>query len=76
MTVIGHKRAQHLIEAEAFRRIMAGEAPATLDAFAGDLARWLREAHADAAPVAAETIARQIQATWEKRHELIRGGDL
>jgi len=30
----GHKRSQHLIGAEAYRRIMAGGAPATLGAFA------------------------------------------
>lgn len=76
MTAIGHKRAHHLIEGEAFRRIMAGEAPATLDAFARDLALWLTQTHLDAASVAADLIASQIHATWEKRHELIRGGDL
>jgi len=73
---IGHKRAHHLIEAEAFRRIMSGEAPETLDAFARDLALWLRQSHPDAAPVAAESVARQVQETWDKRHDLIRGGDL
>jgi hypothetical protein len=75
-TPVGHKRTQQLIEGEAFRRIMAGEAPATLDAFARDLARWLGEAHPDAAPVTRDSIARLIHATWDKRHEMIRGGDL
>jgi len=27
----GHKRSLHLIEAEAYRRIMTGETPATLN---------------------------------------------
>lgn len=76
MSGIGHKRAHHLIEGEAFRRIVAGEAPAALDVFARDLARWLTEAHPDAAPVAPDIITRLIRDTWDKRHELIRGGDL
>ena len=38
----GHKRSQQLIEAEAYRRIMAGEAPATLVEFAQQLLDWLR----------------------------------
>ena len=75
MTPIGHNRAQKLIEGEAFRRIMAGEAPATLDAFARDLALWLTQAHQVAASLTADDIARQIHNTWDKRHELIRGGD-
>jgi hypothetical protein len=32
----GHKRAQHLIEGDAYRRIMAGEASATLAEFAAN----------------------------------------
>jgi hypothetical protein len=76
MTAIGHKRAHQLIEGEAFRRIMAGLVPATLDAFARDLALWLSQTHPDAAPVTADRIASQIHDTWGKRHEMIRGGDL
>ena len=30
----GHKASQHLIEDEAYRRIMSGEAPETLSDFA------------------------------------------
>jgi len=39
----GHKRSQHLIEAEAYRRIMSGEAPAHLAEFAQQLLDWLSE---------------------------------
>ena len=39
----GHKSTLHLIEAEAYRRIMAGEAPATLAEFAQQLLGWLRQ---------------------------------
>jgi len=76
MTPIGHKRAQKVIEGEAFRRILAGEAPATLDAFARDLALWFSQTHPDAGSATADRIASQIHDTWGKRHELIRGGDL
>jgi hypothetical protein len=76
MTAIGHKRARHLIEGEAFRRIIAGEAPATLDAFARDHVLWLTAAHRNAAPMSEDAVARYIHDTWDKRHELIRGGDL
>lgn len=76
MTAVGHKRAHRLIEGEAFRRIMAGEAPATLDAFARDLALWLSQTHPDSTPIAADRIALQIVDTWGRRHELVRGGDL
>jgi hypothetical protein len=70
----GHKQAQHLIEAEAYRRIMAGEAPATLSDFASDLAAWLHAHYPDAAPTTAAAIERQIEDTWHRRHDMIRGG--
>jgi hypothetical protein len=76
MTAIGHKRARHLIEGEAFRRIMAGQVPPSLDAFARDLSLWLAQTHPDAGSVTADRIASQIHDTWGKRHEMIRGGDL
>lgn len=70
----GHKRSQHLIESEAYRRIMSGAAPATLDEFAQQLLDWLRETYPDAAPIALEMVENQIRETWHRRHELIRGG--
>jgi len=71
----GHKRGQHLIEGEAYRRIMAGGAPATLDAFARELLDWYRASFPEAAPMTPTAIEREIHATWQRRHELIRGGD-
>jgi hypothetical protein len=76
MTGPGHKRAQHLIEGEAFRRIMAGEAPATLDEFAQQLADWLKSAFPDASPIAASEIEDHIRETWHRRHDMIHGGGL
>ena len=42
-TSLGHKRSQHLIEAEAYRQIMSGEAPEILVKFAQQLLDWLRQ---------------------------------
>jgi hypothetical protein len=72
----GHKRSESLIEAEAYRRIMAGEAPATLGEFAQQLSVWSRASHPGAAPMTLTAIAQRIRETWDRRHELILGGEL
>ena len=74
MNAPGHKQSQHLIEAEAYRRIMAGEAPATLAEFAQQLAVWLKASYPDASAGALAVIEDQIRDTWHRRHEMIRGG--
>ena len=74
MSVPGHKRLQHLVEHEAYRRIMAGETPETLSAFAQDLQAWLQQHYPDAAPTTPYAIENQIRETWHRRHDLIRGG--
>ncbi|HWM46682.1 MAG TPA: hypothetical protein VNR11_07195 [Xanthobacteraceae bacterium] len=73
-THTGHKRLQHLVEHEAYRRIMAGEAPETLSEFARELQGWLQRNYPDAAPTTPDAIENQIRETWHRRHELIRGG--
>jgi hypothetical protein len=70
------KRSQKLIEGEAYRRIMAGEAPATLAAFAQQLLDWFCAAYPDAPPTTRSAIEAHIRDTWHRRHELIHGGDL
>ena len=72
----GHKRLQHLIEAEAYRRIMAGDAPATLNEFAQQLLDWLKQSYPEAAPTTLATVENAIRETWHRRHELIQGGEL
>jgi hypothetical protein len=72
--VPGHKASQHLIEAEAYRRIMAGDAPATLAEFARQLLDWFRERHPDASPATPTAVEDWVRETWHRRHELIRGG--
>ncbi len=71
---LGLKRAQHLIEREAFRRIMAGQIPEMLDEFARELAVWLAETHPTAAGIPLTTVERQLEDLWHRRHEMIRGG--
>jgi hypothetical protein len=70
----GHKRAQHLIEGEAYRRIMSGEAPATLAEFAQQLLDWFQSSYPDASPLTRTAVENQISETWHRRHEMIRGG--
>jgi hypothetical protein len=70
----GHKRSEHLIEAEAYRRIMSGEAPATLVEFAQQLLDWLKKSYPEASPTTLATVENQIGETWHHRHDMIRGG--
>ncbi len=70
----GHKTSQHLIEHEAYRRIMAGEAPETLSAFAQQMLEWFRVSYPAAAPMSLHDVENQVRETWHRRHELIRGG--
>lgn len=74
MTSPGHKRSLHLIEAEAYRRIISGEAPTTLVEFAQQLLDWLRQSYPDASPITLATVENEIHETWHRRHDLIRGG--
>ncbi len=73
-TAPGHKSSQHLVEAEAYRRILRGEAPATLDAFARQLLQWLNDTYPGAAPATPHGVENWIRDTWQRRHELIQGG--
>jgi hypothetical protein len=70
----GHKRSLHLIEGEAYRRIMSGEAPATLVEFAQQLLGWLKESYPEASLTTLATVENQIRETWHRRHDMIRGG--
>jgi hypothetical protein len=74
MNAPGLQTALHMIEGEAYRRIMSGMAPDTLGQFAEQLLDWLREAYPGAAPVTQHDVENQIRETWHRRHELIRGG--
>jgi len=71
----GHKASQHLLEGEAYRRIMSGEAPETLSDFAEQLLDWFRQTYPTASPLTVNAVEDQIRDTWHRHHELIRGGD-
>jgi len=70
----GHKQSRHILEAEAYRRIMFGVAPVTLAEFAQQLSIWLRASYPNAAPTTSTAIEEQIRDTWHRRHKLVRGG--
>lgn len=74
MSTPGHRTALHIIDGEAYRRIMSGMAPDTLGRFAEQLLDWLRESYPDAAPITQHDVENQIRETWHRRHDFIRGG--
>jgi hypothetical protein len=74
MSTPGHLTALHIIDGEAYRRIMSGMAPDTLGQFAEQLLDWLRESHPGEAPITQHDVENQIRETWHRRHEFIRGG--
>ncbi len=70
----GQKQVPYLIEGEAYRRIMSGEAPTTLGEFAQQLLDWFQTSYPDASPLTHTAIEDLIRETWHRRHEMIRGG--
>ena len=70
----GHRASEHLVEAEAYRRIMSGAAPETLSEFARQLSDWFRDAYPTALPLVPKEIEQRIRDTWHRRHDMIRGG--
>jgi len=70
----GHKQSEHIIEGEAYRRIMSGEVPATLAEFAQQLSVWFQASYPGVSPPTLTAIENQIRDTWHRRHEMIRGG--
>jgi hypothetical protein len=68
------KTSQHLIESEAYRRIMSGALPERLDQFAQELLGWFRETYPGGSRMTFNTVEDQIRETWHRRHEMIRGG--
>ena len=72
----GHKRSQHLIEAEAYHRIMSGEAPEIIAELAQQLLDWLKLTYPEAAPTTLTGVENAIRETWHRRHDMIHGGEL
>jgi hypothetical protein len=72
---LGHRAVRRLLEAEAYRRVLAGNLPATLSAFAEQLSAWLRASYPTASALPASEIEDAIRDTWHRRHQII-GSDL
>lgn len=67
----GRRKMRRMFEHEAYRRIMVGDAPATLSDFASQLSDWFRKTHPEAPVVPIKFIEATISDTWHRRHELI-----
>lgn len=68
------KTSTHLIESEAYRRIMSGECPESIDEFARQLLAWFLQTYPDVPPATQDIVENRIREIWHRRHELIRGG--
>jgi len=71
----GHRTARRLVEAEAYRRVLVGNLPATLSEFAEQLSAWLKASHPTASAMPANKVEEAIRDTWHRRHDII-GSDL
>ena len=67
----GHRKVRRLFEGEAYRRIVAGDAPATLSEFAVQLSAWFKEAYPAARAAPISFIEATIRDTWHRRHQVI-----
>lgn len=70
----GHKQSRRLVEHEAYRRIMTGQAPERLSQLAQEILGWFRETHAGAPAMTLNEVEDHIREIWRRRHEFIRGG--
>ncbi len=68
---LGRRTARHLIEAEAYRRVLAGNLPSTLPEFAEQLTAWLRATYPTASTLSSSEAEDAIQETWHRRHDII-----
>ena len=71
----GRRLARRLFEAEAYRRITAGNAPDTLSEFAAQLCAWFKMTYPEAPAPPVSFVEAAIRDTWHRRHETI-GSDL
>jgi hypothetical protein len=67
----GRRMARRIFEAEAYRRIMAGNAPETLSEFAAQLSAWFKDTYPTAPAPPTSFVEAAIRDTWHRRHEVI-----
>jgi hypothetical protein len=63
--------ARRIFEGEAYRRIVAGDAPETLSEFAAQLSAWFKNTYPAAPDVPIRFVEEAIRGTWHRRHEVI-----
>jgi len=62
---------RRILQEEAYRRIMAGDIPATLSELAAHLSAWFKETYPAAGVVSEPLVEGAIRDTWHRRHELV-----
>ena len=67
----GRRMARRILEGEAYRRIMTGNAPETLSAFAAQLSAWFKDAYPTGPAAPVSFVEGAIRDTWHRRHEVI-----
>jgi len=67
----GRRMVRRIFEGEAYRRIMAGNAPETLSEFAAQLSAWFKDTYPAAPATPASFVEAAIRDTWHRRHEVI-----
>lgn len=65
------RMARRILEDEAYRRIVAGDAPETLSEFAAQLSAWFKDSYPAGPAVPARFVEATIRDTWHRRHEVI-----
>ncbi len=67
----GRRMARRIFEGEAYRRIIAGNVPATLSEFATQLTTWFNDTYPTAPVPPASFVEAAIYDTWHRRNEII-----
>ncbi len=67
----GRRTARRIFAGEAYRRILAGDAPETLSEFAAQLSAWFKNTYPAAPAFLEQFIEEAIRDTWHRRHEAI-----
>ena len=67
----GHRMARRIVEGEAYRRIVAGDAPETLSEFAAQLSTWFKDTYPAAPLQPTRFVEEAIRETWHRRHGMI-----
>jgi hypothetical protein len=67
----GRRAVRRIFAGEAFRRIVAGDAPETLSEFAAQLSTWFKDTYPAASAVSEQFVEDAIRDTWHRRHEAI-----